>query len=67
MISKFDLLTSATAFPELLDEQEHDISWFLVALTAPDYNGLADLTYIETAGCNPFRDEGEACGRLLGE
>lgn len=44
---------------------QQDLSWFLDAFTAPDYTGLADLTYIATAGCDPLRDEAEAYARLI--
>jgi acetyl esterase/lipase len=37
-----------------------DVSWYADALTAPNWHGLADLTVILTAECDPLRDEGEA-------
>ncbi len=51
--------------PELRAEQEKDVGWFKDAMTAPDFSGLADLTVILTADCDPMRDEGEAYAEKL--
>lgn len=62
----FDNLKTQSLIKDSPDAQT-DLSWFLDAFAAPDYKGLADLTYIATAGCDPLRDEGEAYARLLEE
>ena len=41
-------------------EAHKDISWFMDAMQAPNFNDLAPLTWIGTAECDPLRDEGEA-------
>ena len=41
-------------------EQKRDISWFADALKAPSFEGLAPLTWMGTAECDPLRDEAEA-------
>lgn len=46
-------------------EQEKDVAWFKDAMTAPDCKGLAGLTVIMTAECDPLRDEGEAYAKKL--
>ena len=46
-------------------EQEKDVSWFKDAMTAPNFKGLAGLTAIMTADCDPMRDEGEAYAKKL--
>jgi acetyl esterase/lipase len=46
-------------------EQEKDVSWFKDALTAPNFKGLADLTVIMTAECDPMRDEGEVYAKKV--
>lgn len=51
--------------PELRAEQEKDVGWFKDAMTAPNFKGLADLTVIMTAGCDPMRDEGEAYAKKV--
>jgi acetyl esterase/lipase len=50
---------------DLRAEQEKDVSWFKDAMTAPNFQGLADLTVIMTADCDPMRDEGEAYAKKL--
>jgi acetyl esterase/lipase len=42
-----------------------DVKWFADALTAPNWSGLADLTVIMTAECDPLRDEGEAYAKKV--
>ncbi|RMD43227.1 hypothetical protein DV735_g1954, partial [Chaetothyriales sp. CBS 134920] len=41
-------------------EQKKDVSWFADAMNAPDFKGLAPLTFIATAELDPLRDEAEA-------
>jgi len=48
-------------------EQEKDVGWFWDTMNAPNCQGLADLTVIMTAECDPLRDEGEAYAKKLEE
>jgi acetyl esterase/lipase len=48
-------------------EQEKDVGWFRDIMQAPNCEGLADITVIMTAECDPLRDEGEAYGRMIEE
>ncbi|KAF2488548.1 triacylglycerol lipase [Lophium mytilinum] len=48
-------------------EQEKDVSWFRDIIQAPNCEGLANITVIMTAECDPLRDEGEAYGRMIEE
>lgn len=60
---KWDSLTKDD--PVKRAEQEKDVSWFKDAMTAPNCSGLADLTVIMTADCDPMRDEGEAYAKKI--
>jgi acetyl esterase/lipase len=53
--------------PAIRAEQEKDLLWFGNALDAPDLKGLAPLTVIMTAECDPLRDEGEAYAKKIEE
>jgi acetyl esterase/lipase len=48
-----------------LKEQKRDISWFSDAMNAPSFEGLAPITWIGTAECDPLRDEAEAYGETM--
>ena len=48
-------------------ELHKDVSWFMDAMTAPNFEGLAPLTWIGTAECDPLRDEAEAYGAKIQE
>lgn len=41
-------------------DAQKDVSWFPNLLSAPNFSGLAPLTWIATADVDPLRDEGEA-------
>ena len=41
-------------------EAKKDVSWFADAMNAPSFEGLAPVTWVGTAGCDPLRDEAEA-------
>ncbi|CAJ2507867.1 Uu.00g090530.m01.CDS01 [Anthostomella pinea] len=47
------------------EERMRDVKWYADAATAPDWKGLADLTVIMTAECDPLRDEGEAYAKKV--
>lgn len=41
-------------------EMRKDVSWFADAMDAPDFKGLAGVTWVGTAEADPLRDEAEA-------
>jgi acetyl esterase/lipase len=51
--------------PDARAQRLQDAGWYWDALKAPNFSGLADLTVIMTAECDPLRDEGEAYAKKI--
>lgn len=60
-------LMSLTPQPHTGDTAElyKDAGWFLDAMKAPNFKGLAPVTWIGTAEVDPLRDEGEAYAKKM--
>lgn len=46
-------------------DTKRDLAWFADAMNAPDFENLAPLTYLATAGVDPLRDEAEAYAKKV--
>ncbi len=57
----FKWMSLSTSHPGVsTKEAKKDMSWFADAMNAPSFEGLAPITWVGTAGCDPLRDEAEA-------